>query len=137
MLEKIKNYYFKFIGRRYVISIIIIICSVASFIYGDAIRSYLLNIKIHWLLFIIYSIMALALMEIAFDSHWIKNQTNAIRYILNIITIIYCAPLLIIGITLVFGSFIMVPISMILSILLKVKYAVELLCYLLLKLIHY
>jgi len=116
MWEKVKLLYFKIISKKYACAIIIIVCSIVSFLYGDAIRNYFTFKKIHWSIVILYIITALALMEITLDSKWIRNQNKIIKYALIVIMIIYCMLLMITGFTLVFGGFIEFALSYIFNI---------------------
>jgi hypothetical protein len=113
--------------------LIIAICSIFSYGYGEAIRDYFsfTRLKIHWIIFVIYFLGAMVLMEVAFESKWIKIQSKFIRYFVNIIMCIYCAPLLIVGFTVVFGSFIEVPINIIISILYRILYYLSLIIHIL------
>jgi hypothetical protein len=133
--EKLKQFYFKIMGMKYSFIIFIITCSILSFMYGDAIISYFP--KIHWAVFIIYFVISVTLMEISFESKWLKNQSNFIKYGFNIITTIFCAPFCIIGLTLIFGSFIEVPLRIILTILSTVKIIVDLLVNILVQLVRH
>lgn len=135
MSEKLKEFYFKIIGMKYFFIIFIITCSILSYIYGDAIISSFP--KNHWAVFIIYFVISVTLMEISFESKWLKNQSNFIRYAFNIITAIFCAPFCIIGLTLIFGSFIEVPLGIILTILTTVKSIVDLLINILAQLVRH
>jgi len=115
---------------------ILAICSTISYIYGDAVRDFIWgNLKFHWLIFAIYTIGAMVLLEIAFESKWINNQSKFIRYTCIIITIIYCSPLMISGFTLIFGSFIEVPISIFITIISRIIYYLAFVIYFLLYLL--